>query len=323
MKAAFYCVCDRRYLLGAAAMINSLRLLGHAEPIFVLDSGLSSAQRGILAPHATLVSSPDDTPPYLLKTVAPLRHPAETMILIDADVVITRRLDELIAQSSGGVVAFRNDTQRFVPEWGELLDLGTARSGPYVSSGLVLLGGALGDEVLRLMDDRQGRVEFERSFYGSAAQPDYAFRYPEQDVLNAVLCTRPQRDRIVALDSRLVANPPFTGLRLLDPESLRCTYEDGGEPYALHHYARKPWLEPMYHGIYSRLLARLLLGPDVPVRVPEADVPLRMRNGPLARVARARVDAQDRVGWHMRNLLPSSVVSRIDELRHRRAAGSG
>jgi hypothetical protein len=320
MRAAFYCVCGSRYFLGAAAMINSLRLLGHTEPIHLLDCGLTPAQRDAVAPHATVVARPGDEPPYLAKTIAPCLHPAETMILIDADIVLTRSLGELMAGEPDGVVGFRNDRDRFVPEWGELLGLGAARRRPYVSSGLVLLAGSLGGEVLRLLHDRQGRVEFDRTFYGSRMQPDYAFRYAEQDVLNAILCTRREGDRIVALDDALLANPPFAGLRVRDEGSLRCAYGDGTEPYGLHHYARKPWLEPMHHGIYSRLLARLLLGPGLTVRVPEGDVPLRMRSGPLARVARTRVNARECLGWRLRNVLPEAVVSRIDDRRHRRAA---
>jgi hypothetical protein len=87
--------------------------------------------------------------------------------------------------------------------------------------------------------------------------------------------------------------PPFKGIRLRDAESLRCTLPDGAEPYLLHHFARKPWIEPMYHGVFSRLLARLLIGPGIAIRVPEPMVPLRMRRGPLARAERARVDVTD------------------------------
>jgi len=91
--AAFYCVSSSMYFLGAVALVNSLRLLGHAEPIFVLDYGLSTAERELLSQEATLVAAPDDTTPFLLKTVAPLAHPAEVMVLIDADIIITRPIE--------------------------------------------------------------------------------------------------------------------------------------------------------------------------------------------------------------------------------------
>ena len=222
-----------------------------------------------------------------------MRDPAEVMILIDADMIVTRSLAELIAEAAADrVIAFRNDRPRFVAQWGELLELGTATPRPYVSSGLVVLGGETGSEVLRLLDDRQRRVDMDRTLFGRN-EADYPFLYPEQDVLNAILCTRVDADRVDALENRLAPNPPFAGLRLADEATLRCEYADGTQPYVLHHFHRKPWLAPMYHGLFSRLLARLLLGPDVALRPPADQVPLRMRRGPIARVERARVDVVD------------------------------
>ena len=55
IDAAFYCVADERYFLGAVAVVNSLRLHGHTEPVFVGDCGLTSRQRELLDPHATVV----------------------------------------------------------------------------------------------------------------------------------------------------------------------------------------------------------------------------------------------------------------------------
>jgi hypothetical protein len=315
--AAFYCVADDRYFLGAVGLINSLRLQGHAEPIHLLDCGLTPDQRNLLAPAVTLVPAPDATPPYLMKTAAPLRHPAEVMVLIDADMIVTRPLDALIETASANrVVAFENDRDRFVPAWGELLDLGPIRRQPYMSSGLVLLGGPAGEEVLRLLDDRQGAVDFGLTYYGTG-DPDYPFTYPEQDVLNAILCTRADPDRIVALDRRLAATPPFRRLQAIDVNALRCAYDDGVEPYVLHQYVRKPWLERMYHGIYPRLLARLLLGEDVAIRVPESEVPLRMRNGLRARVDRTLVNAVDLGRWYLTEVGPK----RLEAFRNRRSGG--
>jgi len=325
-RAAFYCVSSRVYFLGAVGLINSLRLVGHREPIFLLDCGLTLAQRDLLAPHATVVPAPSDAPPYLLKTVAPLRHPAEVMVLVDADMIVTRPLTELVKKaSSGDVVGFENYLDRFVPEWGELLGLGRPRRQAYLSSGLVFLGGPLGAEALRLVHECMARAHFDfrldvtgKARVATLEDPFWAL---DQDVLNAVLATRVAPHRICVLDNRLAPNPRFPGLRILDEETLRCSYEDGAEPYVLHHISPdKPWLAPTYHGVYSRLLARLLLGEDVAVRVPESEVPLRMRSGPRARVARARVDVRDRLGWYLRDRLPESIMGRIDAFRRGRAA---
>ena len=300
--AAFYCMSSAAYFLGAVGMINSLRLQGHTEPIYLLDLGLTAAQRELPAPEVSFVAAPADTQPWLLKTIAPLAHPAETMVLIDADMVATRPLGELIERArSGRVIAFENEIDRFVPEWGALLDLGPLRRRPYVSSGLVLCGGEIGAEVLRLLDDRQRRVEFERSFF-DRRETDYALLYLDQDVLNAILASRVVGpDAAEALPYRLAPSmPPFPGLGLLDAEALRCAYADGTEPYVVHHILPdKPWLRPMYDAIYSRLLKRLLIGPGLAIRVPSEVLPLRMRTGPLAYAERKRVDAAVRIRWHV------------------------
>jgi hypothetical protein len=295
MSGAFYCVADDRYFLGAVALINSLRIHGHSEPVHVLDCGLSPARRELLATDTLVVDPPEseELHPWLLKTVAPLAHPAEAAVLIDTDMIVTRSLAPLIARAAAGaVVAFENDTPRFVPEWGELLDLGEPRPGRYVSSGLVIAGGEEGGRLLMLMDDRQRRIEIGRTIFGTG-EAGYPFRFPEQDVLNAILRTRIPDAAQDVLPNRLAPNPPFAGVRLEDERAVRCRYDDGEAPYVLHHFHRKPWLDPIYHGLWSRLFARLLLGPDLAIRVDPEDVPLRMRSGPRARAERARVDAVD------------------------------
>jgi len=287
---AFYCVADERYFLGAVGLVNSLRLVGHREPIHLLDCGLSDPQRELLAPHVKLVASESSTPPWLLKTLAPLRHPAETMVLIDADMIVTRRLDELIAKAAEGrVVAVENDRQRFCAEWGELLGLGPTRRQPYVSSGLLALDHSLGEEVLGLMDALAGRVDFDRTFW-RRNEPGYPFLYADQDVLNGILATRVPRERTVVLEHRLAPTPPFAGLRVAEERTLRCRYRDGAEPYVLHNFFRKPWLVRMRSSAYSRLLTRTLLWPDVALRVAPELLPLRLRRGARAATARIVVD---------------------------------
>jgi hypothetical protein len=318
-RAAFYCVSSGVYFLGAVGLINSLRLQGHAEPIFLLDCGLTASQRELLSPHVTLVPAPADAPPYLLKTFAPMRHPAAVMVLIDVDMIVTRPLTELIEMASRGqVLAVENQMDRFVPEWGDLLDLGPIRRQPYLSSGLVLLGGSVGEAVLRLMDDRQRQVEYELGYLARNV-PDYPFLYLDQDVLNAILATRLEADRLVALDSRLAPVPPFAGLRITNEKALSCSYEDGVEPYVVHQYLPlKPWLEAVYDGAYSQLLRRSLAGPDVAVRVPRPQIPLRMRTGPLAYAERRLINAREQLRWRLGGLV-RQLGARV-ETRRRRGA---
>jgi hypothetical protein len=306
---AFYCVVDDRYFLGAVALLNSLRLVGHADPVLVLDCGLNADQRAVLAPHTTLVDSPTRTPPWLQKTVGPLRFPADVMVLLDADMIVTRSLSPLIEEASRGrLVAFRNPIDRFVPEWGELLRLGPTPRRPYLCSGAVCVDRSQGTEVLSLMEDRQKLIDFDRTYWRRNV-PDYPFLFGDQDALNAIIAARIDARRVTALPQRLAATPPFEGLKLLDATTLRCSYDDGVQPHLLHQYLpSKPWLEPAHHGIYSRLLRRLLIGSDVVVRVPTGQVPSRLRTGPLAYAQREWVSARERFRWHIGEPLASRLA---------------
>jgi hypothetical protein len=296
-RAAFYCVSNSVFFLGAVALINSLRVVGHDEPVYVLDCGLTESERELLSREATLVDARGAGAPWLLKTVAPLRHPADVMVLVDADIVITRPFDELIARASGGrVVAVEHGSDRFFPEWGEL-GLGEPRRQPYVSSSLVVLDREVGGPVLEAMHGAQPRASLgdspfsgERPGEGLSVnvQTDAIsnpFFFPDQDVLNAVLATQIGRERLEVLDRRLEAIPPFEGLRVVDERALRCAYDDGVEPFAVHHVATKPWLEWTPPGVYTQLFLRALLGRDVPMRLRARDVPPHLRPGLRGRLA--------------------------------------
>ncbi len=301
MTAAFYTVSEARFFLGVAGLINSLRLLGHDERIVVLDCGLTDAQRELLAPEAELVPGPTDVPGNLLKGIAPLRRPAETMVLVDADIVVTRPLGELIGRAAAGeVLAFATGMDRFCPAWGELLDgeAGQRPAGlPYLCSALVAAGGGTAREIAERLERHRGAVDWERTYW-RANDDEYEWVHADQDLFNAVLAARADPARVVELEGRLLAFPPFEGLTVADERSLRCAYPDGAEPYALHHWNAKPWLEPTREGPYSQLLRRLLAADDVAIRVPEDEIPLRLRGGPLAYAERKRVNARERLRRH-------------------------
>jgi hypothetical protein len=344
---AFYCVCDSRYFLGAVAMLNSLRLAGHTEPVYVLDCGLTEPQRELLRSETTLVPAPRRALPWLLKTIAPLRHSAEVMVLIDTDVIVVRTLTEPIESVvGGGIAAFRACYERFFPEWGELLGLGPVRRQPYLCSALVLFGGEDGGGALRLLEKAQRRIpvpddrpasddgssilrrRFSRSAAASrssAARREFfktaassPFLTLDQDALNAVLSSRVEAERVIALDHRLAPEPPFPELALVDAGTLRCAYPDGIEPYALHHLGPKPWIAPIRENLYSRLLVRLLTGRDIALRVPASALPLRLRDAPLAGAGRAVAGIQDRLRSSVREPLSWRIGSRLDDWAARR-----
>jgi hypothetical protein len=307
----FYCVADDRYFLGAVGLINSLRLVGHDEPIVLLDCGLRDEQRELLAAEAEILTAPAEAPPTMLKAVAPLARPAEVMVLIDTDMIVTRPLADPIAHAGAGrAVAFENDTDRFVAGWGELLELGPLRRQRYVSFGFLAADGELGLEIMRLLSDRQRFVDFDRTYWRERRITDYELLYPDQDVLNAILASRVPAERVAVLDKRLAPLPPFDGLRVADEQTLSCEHADGTEPFVIHHWLVKPWLEPTHHGVYSRLLRRLLVGEDLAVRVPPERIPLRFRTGLRAYAARKRVNAAERLRYHVREPLAARRARR-------------
>ena len=300
--AAFYCVANARHFLGAVALLNSLRLAGHAEPLFVLDAGLERAQRELLAPHATIVPAPGDRPPTLVKWAAPLAHPARVMVLIDADIVVTRSLAPVLEAAREHVVAFVDAVpDRFHPAWGEAFGLGRPRRELYLNAGLIALPHGLGTEVLELVKAAQGMLDVAATRLGGG-RPGDPFFFPDQNVWNGVLRTRVPESRIVRIDYRLAPHAPFRGLALVDEKTLECRYADGVQPFLLHHISAKPWLRRLRPNPYSRLLPRLLLADDVALSVPPDLVPLRFRHGTRAWIERRRSDVLALV-WSQRGRL--------------------
>src|SRR5262245_53385185 len=99
-RFAFYCVCDEKHFFGLVALVNSLRLQGHDDTVYVLECGLGRWQRVVLAQdrEVAVFEVGGATHPMLLKTVLPLARPAHTMILVDVDVIFTGRVDSLVEE---------------------------------------------------------------------------------------------------------------------------------------------------------------------------------------------------------------------------------
>jgi hypothetical protein len=302
-STAFFCVADKRHFIGAVALVNSLRMCGHQQPIYILDCGLDAAQRGLLAGEATIVDGQESTSPHLLKWIAPLRHPADLMVLADADIIVVRSLDPILQQAAAGnVVAFCDAlASRHDPRWETLLNLPPLRRQAYVNSGLVAFPRELGTGLLEDLRSLADRVDVDRSMVGHGVPSDPLY-YLDQDVLNALLATRIEGKNICALEHRLAPHPPFRGLEITDANLLRCQYSDGTEPMVLHHIQRKPWLSPTPSNAYSRLLTRLLVAPDLPLRVPPTTIPLRLREGTLASIDRRWISVRNAVTQGRRSL---------------------
>jgi hypothetical protein len=291
VSAAFYSVSGRDFFPGLVALLNSLRLAGHMQPLYVLDCGLGDRQRRRLRDHVTLVPGRADRAPSTQKLTAPLAHPATTMVLLDADMIVVRPLDELLAiAAEGRIVGFVNDSDRFFESWSELLDLGPLQRAPYLSSAALALGGDVPGRLLAAVQWRLEALDGSNTWIEGGTGPDQPLFFADQDVLNAVAMAELGPDGIVALETRLAAIPPFAGLRAEPGGGPGCSYADGTRPYLLHHYFRKPWLARMRSNVYSRLMTRLLFADDVALRLSPAELPARLRPGLGGALARTAVD---------------------------------
>lgn len=317
-RAAF-CVANSAHFLGAVALVNSLRLTGWTDEIVIVDCGLDPEQRSLLEPETRILPAaggPD--PPQLVKVAGPLSYPTETAVVLDADMIVTRPIEPLVAEveQSGRMIAVADRlADRFDERWGELLGLGELRRHRYVNCGLLIVPDAVGERLFRQWEDAQAHIDLGRSLLGGGTPSDPLF-FADQDVLNAVLASaRFAEDELTVLDFGAAPHPPFAGLRIVDAQRLRVAGDDGGEPFVLHHIQRKPWLEPLAPSVYSGLLPRLWLADDLPVRLPPSRVPRWFRPGPAGRVGAARagiVVATERGRRAVRNLRAGASPSETE-----------
>src|SRR3954466_9810076 len=82
----FFTIADADYYLGLVALVNSLRLHGHTDPISVLDVGLTEAQRSEISAECDVVRLPSGAPrnPWLLHPLVCQLQLAETTVYIDS-----------------------------------------------------------------------------------------------------------------------------------------------------------------------------------------------------------------------------------------------
>jgi hypothetical protein len=319
---AIYTVCDSRFFLGVVALLNSIRLVGHDEPIFVVDAGLTPGQRELLAQHVFLIPAPGDEASVLLAPLGPLDHPADVAIVLDADIIVTRRLTELIELAqSGRLVGFVEPPpthDRFFDVWARLLDLPMLRRNPYVNAGQLVFPDHLGQRLLPLWIAGQAKVGLERTRYGGGRLSE-PFYFADQDVLNATVAGHLEPQEITILEHRLAPHSPFPGLRLVDATNLVCRYPDGEQPFFLHHVLAKPWLKATPTTVYSQLLTRLLLERDVALRLDSHSLPLRLRESWMGGLDRRRAHLQA-VSYSnaRRNLGRFGIRTRLADWRRRR-----
>lgn len=294
-ELSYYTIANAAHYPGAVALLNSLRFVGDEAPLVVVDCGLATSQRVELSKHCVLVPPNPGLHPGLQKATGPLAHPAEIMVIIDADVIVNRRLLPLFDEARNGrIVAFQERiSTRFFSEW-SMLGLGRPVKQPYVSGGHFILSAETGSEFLPLFAELQSGFNASNGVYASRDRSDPAsdpYFYADQDFLNAILCAK-YDGRVIRLERGLWSYPPFSGLRVTGGEGLGCAYSDGTAPYLLHHFWKKPWLSPVEPNLYSELFTQLVTHKDAPIRLGRGEIPLRLRDSRLAPIDRWRASVQ-------------------------------
>jgi hypothetical protein len=294
---AYYSVADAKHYPGVVALFNSVRSLGERAPFFIVDCGLTSTQREVLSQQRVILVPPlGRLHPTLQKAAGPLAHPAAIMVLLDADVIVNRSLQPLIEIAAlGNLVVFEERiADRFFPEWSEL-GLGRPVRRPYVSAGHLLIPEAICPEFLTTYSESGSVIEVESTLFASKREnedPDVTpFFYADQDILNAMLCTR-YADQVVRLGVEDWAYPPFEGLKLSREKGVFCEFEDGRAPFLLHHFFKKPWLSPLRPTVYAEVFTQLVTAADAPIRLGPGDIPLRLSGSRLAPLDRWRASLQ-------------------------------
>ena len=166
-----------------------------------MDCGLSAPRRELLSPHVTLVAAPEE-PGAVHAQGGPAARPAGGD---DGPDRHRRHRDPpagpLISDAAEGRWSRSRTTPTGSSTNGRSCSTWRPWSAAYLCSGLVALGREQGEAVLELVEDREPD-RLRRSYFGDH-DPGYPLLYADQDVLNAVLASRLDAERVVALDHRL------------------------------------------------------------------------------------------------------------------------
>jgi hypothetical protein len=289
----FFTMSDADNFLGLVAMVQSLRLHGHYEPVTVLDLGLSPVQRDALTTRnaeAVQLQQTEGRHPFLCGAFPFLLKPQGTVVCIDADVIVTRPLDAVFEAATRGMVCAAPDylANRWFRDWESLFDLSQPlRRQVYVNTGLLAFSTTHFPDLL------------ERWWEGCVRLLDYDLplpqrhpvSFPDQDALNALLMSDIARDRLWLFPERSAVQGKIRlpHATVVDRRRLECRYE--GTPTALLHSTGlpKPWQpaarRELRRTAYLVCLRELLTTPGT-LRAPmQAQVPVWLRPGALNAVA--------------------------------------
>jgi hypothetical protein len=329
-RPTFYTVADDRFFVGVVALLNSLRIAGNEGELVVLDCGLRRDQRRRLEPHVTLVAAPPEvgTNPYLVKPYPYLLDPVGVVVLIDSDVIVTGSLDAVVDQARTGRICIYPEVDgsvvrnRWNARWSEVFALKSPlRQEPYRAAGFVAFSASRWPSLLPRWWELTLRIPSEGTMQRGAPF-DSPFWGADMDALNALLMSEVERDAVLEL--------PFLDaprewwlrqVRVVDPTSLACSL-DGTAPVMLHYLGRpKPWQAKAWMRVrgsaFERLLPRVLLASDVPLRLAPDDLPLWLRPTRLGRSTLDGLALGNSAARELVHRTPTPVRVSVSSLRAR------
>ena len=251
---------------------------------------------------------PPDLPPIYAKPGAPLEHPDDVMLFLDADMLCVRPLDELVtAVRAGSILAIEDIGRPGSPEkhgangknsssWGRC-----ARR-PTSTAVSLRFRGSMESAFFNTLAKCLDRVDLSETLLRAESTLDFSlpFFLVDQDIANAILASAQFRDRVVILPYRCAPHAPFRGIKVAP--GLSCIDAEGNEPFFLHHALQKPWSESLPTNPYTELLVKFIHDARAP-NVSERDLPLFLRDGRIARAARMLRSVRGHTRAHVRGRL--------------------
>ena len=333
----FCSIVDSAYFLGAVALVNSLRLTGHTGEIAFLDVGLNEGQRAFLEQEATvhdgLIGS--GWLSVFAKPMLGLVNPDRIVVILDNDLVITGSLEPLVRAAEEGAIAVfsQPDSTRWFAEWEQLFSLQQPlRRGPYVNGGCVALSTG------RWRGFLSRWYEVGESVAAARASRSFLLRqqevvsdpvgYNEQDTLNALLMSEVPESALRVWAHDLT---PFWeerhDVRIIDSRSLRC--DARGQALLFLHSTGQPkpwqprgWLKLRFRA-FNRLLTRVLVGEDAPLRLRPEQIPPWLQPGLRGRLLEHSGAAIARMAYGSLAIVPRGLRARITAASRARLSGTG
>ena len=256
------------------------------------------------------------------------------MLLIDADMLCVRPLDEIVERVRLGSIVAVEDIGRpgysdaIWQQWQNRLQLGKLEPGVYANGGFFALPKELGTAFFTTFAQCLDRVDpSETHIDADGLDVELPFFWLDQDVANAVLASSPFREHTVILPYHCAPHAPFRGMKVAG--NFSCVDDKGNRPVFLHHALQKPWLEPLPSNPYTELLVAYIHHPAAPAfddrELPlflrsgraaalRSDDPSRTRTGEGTRARKARVAAvpckERKANDATRGVEPSGVIAR-------------